>query len=292
MQRLFFSYFIALILVVFANSTLAQQGYSLDEELLYRINFGRADDVEILLEKGANPNAKTNLGEAALSVAVGRGDNEAIGMVKALLEKGALPNIVDKSGYYPIIAAAKTGKIEMVKELLSKDADFHVKSPTGKTLLDVAKESGNADTLKLVQEAFDKESSYAASLRTPERFKQFITKYSFDSCEYQYWSYIISSRQNPDKQAEYNDRLAKVKAEIEETIQQIQKYYPNTPTADLQKISNDSAQTVYVSLEFLVSNNNRREKGVGNEDDMKKRCQKISDETNIDFPPSVLAVPK
>ena len=284
--------YLLIIILLFTNSAIAQQGYSLDEELLYRINFGRADDVAILLDKGADPNAKTNIGEAALSVAIGRGDNEAIGMVKALLDKGAMPNVVDKSGYYPIISAARTGKTEMVKLLLERDADFNIKSPTGKTLLDVAKDSGNPDTIKLVQEALDKESAYAASLRTPERFKQFIARYSFDSCEYQYWSYIIASRQSPDKQEEYNDNLSKAKSRIEATIQQIQKYYPNTPTADLQKVSNDSAQSVYDSLEFLVSNNNRREKGVGSGDDMKRRCQKISDDTHIDFPPSVLNVQK
>jgi len=265
-----------------------ERGYTLDEELIYRVNFGRADDIKLLLEQGANPNARTNLGEAVLSVAAARDDDEAIGMVKALLDKGANPNIADNSGVYPIIAAVKNSRLEALKHLIAKGADFHVKSPKDETLLDIAKNSSDPELTKFVQEIFDNEAAFEASLRTPERFTGIIKSYALLSCEYQYWAYVLESKQYREREDEFNERLGRIKTGIAYNIGQIQKYYPRTPSADLQKISSAASQMIYDDLEALVSNSNRNSKGVGKEDDMVKRCKKISDLIKIDFPPSVL----
>ncbi|MEI7669831.1 MAG: ankyrin repeat domain-containing protein [Pseudomonadota bacterium] len=282
-----FSIILLITFSSFAKVYAAKQEYSLDEELLYRINFGRTEDVKVLLDSGANPNALSKTGEYALTVAIGRDDSEAVSIVKTLLDKGANPNVYDKSNSYPIVSAVLNNKTEMVSYLLAKNADFHVKSINGRSLLDIAKANDNKEIIKMIQEAFDKEAAFAASLHTPERFKSIITKYVFDSCAYQYWNFVKGSRQMEDKSSEIDDQIQHVRLDIANMIEQIQKYYPTTPSGDLQRIANDASQKIFDILDAMISNNNRRQNGVGTDADLNKRCQKIVDSINIEFPPSV-----
>lgn len=278
-----------LILTIFLVAPLVaaqQSGYSLNEELFYRINFGRAADVKILLDKGADPNAVSNIGEYALLVAISRDDAETAPIVKALLDKGANPNVRDKSGLYPIVNAAQNNRTGIVADLLAKGADFHVKSPDGRTLTDIATANHNMEMAKLIQAQIDKEAANAASLRSPDRFKQMIKTYYFDSCLYQYWSFFLGSRQSPDQDQDTKAKVEHVKTDITDIAGQIQKYYPFTPAADLQRISSDAAQKIYEILDAMVSNSNRRNQGVGREEDANVRCRKILDSSNIEFAPS------
>jgi len=279
---------IFILFLLFIPTFSSAAGYSPDEELIYRINFGSSEDVRLLLEKGANPNAITNTGDPALSIAVYRDDAEANGIVKVLLEKGANPNTIDKSRYYPIVLAVKNQRAEMVAALFAKGADFSVKSPDGKNLIDIAKAGGNLEIIKMVQTEVDKEAARAAALRTPERFRENMKLYSFDSCLYQYWNYVLASRQTPDKEADINTKIASVKTDIEKLVEQIQKYYPATPTKDLKEISDGSAQSIYDTLDSMVSNRNRLDHNVGTDDDAQQRCHKVSDGIAVDFAPSVL----
>jgi len=257
--------------------------YSLDDELIYRINFGSTDDLKLLLGRGANPNAHSTQGDPALTVAIGRNDKEAIAMVKLLLDKGANPNISDKSGMYPIIQAAQNAQGEMVTDLIAKGADVHAVSVTGASLIDIARKTGVA---KPIQDVLDKEEAYARSLRTPERFREIIRLYAFHSCSYQYWNYYLSSRQDTAQDAETQKKITGSKTTLAKLLEQIQKYYPSTRTEDLQHISDDSAQKVYDALDAMVSNRNRAEHNIGREDDAKKRCQTIADGVEINFIPS------
>jgi ankyrin repeat protein len=83
---------------------------------------GGLDLVKLLLEKGANPNAVSELNETPLHVAAGKGYMEArrrgtryyraareggLGLVKLLVEKGANPNAVNKSNDTPLHKAGK-----------------------------------------------------------------------------------------------------------------------------------------------------------------------------------------
>lgn len=276
-----------LFLVTAFSVHAAKQVYTLDEELMYRINFGTAEDIQILLEKGASPNAITPTGEYAITVAIGRDDSEAAPIIKLLLDKGANPNVLDKSGTPPVISAAVNNKTIIVDYLIAKGADFHAKSVNGRTLLDIAKANNNPDMVKIVQTALDNEAAFIASLHTPEKFMSIIHHYAFDSCAYQYWNFVQGSRQMPEKESAVDDKIKFVKTDISGLIEQIQKYYPTTATGDLQKIANSSAQSIFELLDGMISNNNRARNGVGTEDDANKRCQKISDEIKIEFPPSV-----
>src|SRR6185369_17502889 len=170
-----------LIFLLISPAAFAQQaGYTLDQELLYRINFGRADDVKILLDKGANPNAVSDVGEYALSIAIGREDSESAPIVRALLDKGANPNMYDKSNVYPIVNAVMSNKPLIVSNLMEKGADFHVKSPNGRTLIEIAKANNFKEMEKLLQDQIDKEAALNASLHSTDRFHQLINNYYLD----------------------------------------------------------------------------------------------------------------
>jgi len=282
MRPLFLLLF-ALLLV-----TVPVYAYSPDEELLYRITFGSSDDVKILLDKGANANARSNDGNPALSVAVDRSDSEAAAMVAVLLAHGANPNAPDKAGNYPLISAAKNGQAKMVAALIDKGADFHIKTAAGTALIDIARQGGKPEVVKPIQDAIDKENAMAASLRSPERFKEIIRLYGFHSCNYQYWNYYLASRQDPDKAPEATHKIEESKATLSQLLQQIQKYYPGVATEDIQRISNDSAKAVYDDLDAMISNRNRAEHGIGHDDDAKARCEKIAASIKVDFVPANL----
>jgi hypothetical protein len=277
------------VALLLAHAAFAQQGrYSLNEELFYRINFGRADDVKLLLGRGANPNAISSTGEYALTVAIGRDDDEAVLIVRALLDKGADPNIYDKMNPYPIVSAVVNNKAQIVADLLAKGADFHVRSQNGRTLIEIAQANNNEDIRKMLQDQIDKEAAATAALRTPEKFKEAIHRYVYGSCNYQYWNFVLDSRQDPDKDQDTKTRIARARLDLSMLIEQIQKYYPNTPSADLQRISTDAAQQIYGTLNDMVSNQNRIKQGVGTDADANTRCHKISDAVQIDFPPSAI----
>ena len=71
-------------------------------------------------------------GETALHAVVQRRD---LTWVRFLLERGANPNLPDKSGVYPIQVAAQIGFIEGVERLLKGGAQVDVSDVTGETPL-------------------------------------------------------------------------------------------------------------------------------------------------------------
>jgi ankyrin repeat protein len=280
---------IFLLLAPAPQATAQSPAHTLDDDMLYRINFGSAEDVRVLLEKGANPNARNKQGETPLEIAIERNDSESSGIAMALIEKGADIDARDKNGNPPIIDAIRYKQFRVVKELLSRGVDFHTKSSDGIALIDYAKVDGDPETVKMIQDLIDKENAYAASLRDPNRFKDIVQIYTMDSCLYQYWSYFYSSRQAPEKDIETKKKIDGVKKAITDLITQIQQYYSSASTTALHNASSRAVQTIYEILNRMVSNRNRAENGVGTEEDAKTRCGKVVDNLHIEFVPAVLS---
>lgn len=266
-----------------------QSGYTLDDNLLYRINFGSAEDVRVLLEKGANPNARNKQGETALEVAFQRNDGESSGMSLALVDKGASIDVPDSTGNPPIFGAIKYRQFKVVKLLMDKGVDLHLKSAEGVPLFDYAKVYGDPDTLKLLQDMLDKEKANADRLRDPNRFKEIVKIYTNDSCLYQYWSFFLSSRQAPEKAVDTQKKIDEIKHNIYQLISQIQLYYAAASTNALRNVSSQAVQKMYNELNAMISNSNRADNGVGSEEDANKRCDKIINSLNIEFVPAVLS---
>lgn len=108
--------------------------------------------VDSLLKKnGINVNEKNILGKTALMYAV---ENDHRLVVDSLLkQEGVDINLQDKDGVTALHRAVIKGNKQILQALLDNDADFSIKDNASKTAFDLAKESGNASFVQLIQSA-------------------------------------------------------------------------------------------------------------------------------------------
>jgi ankyrin repeat protein len=127
----------------------AQASSSLDTELLNAAGAGDVTAVKLLLNKGANIEAKDKLGNTALMMAAFCGKAD---VVKLLLDKGANIEATDKYGNTALISAAALGKADVVELLLDKGANIEAKDNYGYTALiqAITRAPANADMVKLL----------------------------------------------------------------------------------------------------------------------------------------------
>ncbi|CAG9984884.1 unnamed protein product [Clonostachys byssicola] len=150
---------------------------SVDEDgytaLLFASEAGQDAAVKLLIELGAEIEAKNNSGEACLWLAAHYGHDM---VVQTLLESGADPNSADELGQTPISAAAEGGHVQAVSSLLARDADIEIKTCHGKNVLMFAAESGSDAVIRTLlshkegaKSAFDL-SDMSASLVQADEF--------------------------------------------------------------------------------------------------------------------------
>jgi ankyrin repeat protein len=133
------------------------------------------DAVKILIEKGADPNARDDAGRNALMVMSlepqidndaeiplkARGTREsrqrlrrsdkAVGTIgETLLNAGCDVNAVDNKGRTPLIYAVASERSNIVELLLKRGANIHAKDHNGESALDWAVKSGNDDAIMLL----------------------------------------------------------------------------------------------------------------------------------------------
>ena len=108
---------------------------------------GNAEKARMLVEKGADVNAHSKLGRTPLMIAAGCDGCAAT--VKLLLDKGADPNAKDKQGNTPLAAASWGDISESVKLLLAKGAGADVADSQGYTPLSNAASNCNLEAVKL-----------------------------------------------------------------------------------------------------------------------------------------------
>src|SRR5258707_11023653 len=109
---------------------------------------GRPKMVRLLLEKGADPNARTKRNENAPADAATAGNEET---VKLLLDRGANVNVQDIRGYSPLLYAAGSDAMpaEVVKILLAKGADPNAKGD-GETAAMLAAKRGDSEVARVL----------------------------------------------------------------------------------------------------------------------------------------------
>jgi len=105
------------------------------------------DSVQLLIEAGANLNARNSKGETALMVAL-----KEFGKLNAelLVEKGADFNIANNGGEIPIVIAAGHGYANVVAKMIARGANVNAKSRNGDTALSLARSSGYDDVVDLL----------------------------------------------------------------------------------------------------------------------------------------------
>src|SRR5262249_49374698 len=94
------------------------------------------DCIEVLLSHGADVNARNLEGKTPFMVAA-----NIPGALELLLDAGADTNARDNEGRTALMQAAASGEMSKVKMLFRRGVDVAVKSPEGKTALDIAIET-------------------------------------------------------------------------------------------------------------------------------------------------------
>lgn len=104
--------------------------------------FGQAAAVERLLDAGADVHAaaRNPMQVQAIHAAVSGRHLEAL---RLLLDHGADPNARQQSGYTPLMGAAGSGRDDMVDLLLGRGADPALTADGGKTAESVARDHGH-----------------------------------------------------------------------------------------------------------------------------------------------------
>lgn len=255
-----------------ANAQEAQR--SVNDDLLYRVSFGRLEDIKMLLDNGAETNFYGNMGDTPLMLGINRGANEAPEIVKALLAKGADPNFPDRNGVYPLESAIKNAKAGVVSALIEGGADIHLRTRAGLSMIDTANQLGNTDIAKLLNEQYQKEVAQEASKHDPARLPVLMQQFSSQVCEMTYWTDFLASEQNPSANDATRSKIARNKMMGEKYAQELTLYFPNVKLDSYIKYSGESINNVFRSLTTLKS---REESGIGKDEDAHKRCSVIGD---------------
>ena len=115
----------------------------------YLASYGFFDPpiTRILLDAGANPNAKDQDGQTAIMHAASYGYAES---VRILIEHHADVNLKDHAGRTALMHAAMGGYVDAIPLLIENGADPYAHDSDGKTALDLALTSKNQAAIKLL----------------------------------------------------------------------------------------------------------------------------------------------
>lgn len=104
-------------------------------------------NIDLLLEKGADLEAKDSHGQTPLVVGV---EYQKVPTVQHLLERGADVETKDSRGQTPLMVAVQIPRLETVSLLLERGADLEAKDSRGRTALAVAAQKGTPAKMNLL----------------------------------------------------------------------------------------------------------------------------------------------
>ena len=104
--------------------------------------------IQLLIKHGADVNESDNKGVTPLAKAIA---HQRLDSAKLLIAAGADVNCVDNMGYTPLIAAVERGDEPAVKLLLKSGADMSILASTGRSVFEIASNSGMRRLLKAHQ---------------------------------------------------------------------------------------------------------------------------------------------
>lgn len=155
-----------------------QYSYLYNTSLIKAVSDNDVDRVNILLYAGVNPNERNDEGMAPLVAAA----NSDVKITEMLLKHDSKVNLTSKDGTTPLMAVAKTGRLDIAEVLLQHGANPNLKDNKGKTALNYAAENRNHKiVLKLIDTQVikidDKDTALAASMASAAYAKDLNTVY-------------------------------------------------------------------------------------------------------------------
>lgn len=241
---------------------------------MYRISFGRPDDVKLLLEKNAETNTYGSMGDTPLTLAVNRNPGDAEVIIKALLAKGADPNFPDKNGIYPLEVAIKQDKVTLVKALIEGGANVQMRTLEGVSMADLAFRLGKKPVTDVINDKIMQDRELEQKMYDPQRLLSLMHQFSTNICEMNYWNNYYMSLHNPSENAQTKEKIEKNRGLAEKTAQQIATYFPSVKIDSYIRYSSESINNVF---KMLPDNKARDENNIGKEEDAHMRCKEVAD---------------
>jgi cytohesin len=115
--------------------------------------FGHKDIAELLIEKGADVNTKaeSSLWDKGMTALHGSCVKGQKGVAELLIAKGADVNAKSKNGYTPLHIAVTEGYRDVAELFIAKGAYVNTKNNKGETPLSVAKKKGHTEIVELLR---------------------------------------------------------------------------------------------------------------------------------------------
>ncbi|XP_076060557.1 uncharacterized protein LOC143036750 [Oratosquilla oratoria] len=136
------------------GADLEQRGPNGETPLLTAVHYRQVECVRILLERGACSTTSSDDGTSVLLWAAGRsnglGLQRSLTCVKLLLSHGADPEVANRRGYTPLMAAALIGEVETVRALLTHGAKTEARDARGETALMKATQADCRDVVRVL----------------------------------------------------------------------------------------------------------------------------------------------
>jgi uncharacterized protein len=119
--------------------------------LMRAVIFGSYECAKVLIERGAKVGAEQIANNSTALHDVAAESRGSAKMAQLLIQAGADVNAKTSGGYTPLLVAAGRGKTEVVKVLLEAGADVHATGESGYTALVLAQSRGYLETARLIQ---------------------------------------------------------------------------------------------------------------------------------------------
>lgn len=132
---------------VFAKQREADSHLRVQGDLLHGCMRGDVTRVQRAIMSKADISLMNVRGVTPLMLACSSSGKDALGVVKALLARGASVTEEDGNGWMPIHHACRNGKTEVVKYLISTNVDASKTTKDGKTSLMLATVEGSVDVM-------------------------------------------------------------------------------------------------------------------------------------------------
>ena len=119
--------------------------------ITYAINVGNIKMINLLFEKGANPNLSSEESHSPLNSAIYEGKKE---IVTLLIQNGANVNLVDGVSWSPISVAVERNNIEILEILIDRGGNLNttMNGSSNRTLLNFAIEIGSQEIVRTMME--------------------------------------------------------------------------------------------------------------------------------------------
>jgi ankyrin repeat protein len=117
--------------------------------LMFASGFGHLPVATLLIEKGADVNAKNGLGNSSLQIAAGKSSD--LNTVALLLDRGANIDAQARDGWTALMDAIDLNQVAIAKALIQRGANVNLAANSGWTALMAAALKGHADVAGIAQ---------------------------------------------------------------------------------------------------------------------------------------------